>query len=73
MSMIEILNELPRLKPDERNFLFLKLHDLDASIVEETTQVTVTHVTPAIAQDDSDLSSEEIREHIRQVDAFGVS
>ena len=51
MSMIEILSELPKLRPDERNLLLEKLSDLDAG--------------PAASEED-ESSSEEIREHVRK-------
>jgi hypothetical protein len=52
MSMIEILSELPKLKPNERNLLLEKLSDLEAS--------------PVAMSEENELSTEEIREHVRK-------
>jgi len=52
MSMIEILSELPKLNSDERNLLLEKLSDLDAG--------------PVDVSGENELSTEEIREHVRK-------
>lgn len=64
MSMNEILNELPKLKPDERNLLFLTLHDLEAQTEEKSVEAAAVS-GDFEASDDS--STEEIREHVRKV------
>jgi len=66
MSMIEILQELPKLKTEERHFLLERLNELEFIGTEETPEMLAAIDEADASSPQDDLSVEKVRENIKR-------
>jgi hypothetical protein len=64
MSVIEILDELPKLSLEERHLLFQRLNELETGEIEETPEMLAAIDEAQASPHENDLSVEEIRQNV---------
>ena len=64
MSVVEILNELPKLSATDRDLLFQRLSEMGAGEIEETPELLAAIDEAEAAPEAEDLSPGELRRNV---------
>jgi hypothetical protein len=66
MSVVEIIEELPKLSASDRDLLFQRLSEMGAGEIEETPEMLAAIDEADAASEETDLNSDALRQNVKR-------